>query len=97
MFDDAEKSYSSTVDSIEQFKEIKTYLPLSKGAAMHGTEVTDPAYQRIKEFFERMQAHSGFIYEQLQATAESATANTAQKIQWTKEWKPEPSEIILFI
>ena len=52
---------------------------------MHGTEVTDPAYQRIKEFFERMQAHSGFIYEQLQATAESATANTAQEIKWAKE------------
>ena len=70
---DTHGSYKSTLNSIEHFKKLKTFLPLSEGAAIHGTESIDPAnaYRKIRDVFQRLTEHSGFIYEQLQASSDS--------------------------
>ena len=94
---DTHGSYKSTLNSIEHFKKLKTFLPLSEGAAIHGTETVDPAnaFKKIRDVFQRLTEYSGIIYEQLQASSESR-GKPLQDTPRPRGRKQESTEVVLY-
>ena len=97
-YDNIGKSYERTLHSVEHFKKLKSLLPLAEGAEIHGIEKADPlnAYKRIRGVFEKLQANSGFLYEQLQASTELAARKSPQEVPRVKGKKADYPEIVLY-